>query len=47
VEVRFAPLIAAVLAGAKKPHLIEPLVSGLWLAVDVDTITSFAQQFQP
>jgi len=42
-----ASQLAALLDGAKKPHLVEPLVSGLWLAVDVDKITSFAQQFEP
>jgi hypothetical protein len=39
--------LAALFGGAKKPHLVEPLVSGLWLAVDVDKVTSFAQQFEP
>jgi hypothetical protein len=33
--------------GAKEPKLVEPLDSGVWLAVDVDRVTSFAQQFQP
>jgi hypothetical protein len=42
-----AAQLAGLVAGAKTPHLIEPLVSGLWLAVNVDKITSFAQQFQP
>jgi len=32
---------------ATTPKLIEGLASGLWLTVDVDTVTSFAQQFQP
>jgi hypothetical protein len=39
--------LAALIAGAKTPRLVEPLVSGVWLAVDVDKVTSFAQQFQP
>ena len=39
--------LAALVGGAKKPHLIEPLDSGLWLTIDIDTIKSFAQQFQP
>ncbi len=39
--------LAALVGGAKTPKLVEPLVSGVWLAVDVDTVTSFAQQFQP
>jgi hypothetical protein len=42
-----AAQLAALVAGAKTPKLVEPLVSGVWLAVDVDKITSFAQQFQP
>lgn len=39
--------LAALVAGAKTPHLLEPLVSGVWLSVDVDKVTSFSQQFQP
>ncbi|MGZ4334895.1 MAG: hypothetical protein ACXVRJ_11575 [Gaiellaceae bacterium] len=42
-----AAQLAALVAGAKTPKLVEPLVSGVWLAVDVDRITNFAQQFQP
>jgi hypothetical protein len=42
-----AAQLAALVGGAKTPKLIEPLDSGLWLRVDVDKITSFAQQFQP
>jgi hypothetical protein len=42
-----AAQLSALLAGAKAPKLIEPLDSGLWLTVDVDAVTSFAQQFQP
>jgi hypothetical protein len=42
-----AARLAALVAGAKTPKLIEPLDSGVWLAVDVDRVTSFAQQFQP
>jgi hypothetical protein len=42
-----AEQLAALVGGAKTPHLLEPLVSGVWLAVDVDKITSFAQQFAP
>ncbi|HKC78081.1 MAG TPA: hypothetical protein VKB70_06820 [Gaiellaceae bacterium] len=42
-----AAQLAALVGGAKTPKLIEPLVSGVWLAVDVDKVTSFAQQFQP
>jgi hypothetical protein len=39
--------LAALVGGAKTPKLVEPLDSGVWLAVDVDKVTSFAQQFQP
>jgi hypothetical protein len=39
--------LAALVGGAKTPHLTETLVSGVWLAVNVDTVTAFAQQFQP
>ena len=42
-----AAQLSAIVGGAKTPKLIEPLNSGLWLTVDVDTVTSFAQQFQP
>jgi len=42
-----AAQLAALVAGAKTPKLIEPLASGVWLAVAIDKITSFAQQFQP
>jgi hypothetical protein len=39
--------LAAIVGGATTPKLMEPLDSGLWLTVNVDTVTSFAQQFQP
>jgi len=42
-----APQLAELVRGAKTPKLVEPLSSGIWLAVDVDKVTSFAQQFQP
>jgi hypothetical protein len=42
-----AEQLSALLSGAKTPKLVEPLDSGVWLAVDVDKVTSFAQQFQP
>jgi hypothetical protein len=42
-----AAQLAALVGGAQTPQLIEPLASGLWLSVDVDKVTSFAQQFQP
>ena len=38
---------AAIVGGAKTPKLMESLESGLWLTVNVDTVTRFAQQFQP
>jgi hypothetical protein len=42
-----AAQLAALFGGAKTPRLFEPLESGLWLTVDVDIVTSFAQQYQP
>jgi hypothetical protein len=42
-----AKQLAALVGGAKTPQLLEPLASGVWLAVDVDKVTSFAQQFAP
>jgi hypothetical protein len=42
-----AAQLSALVGGAKTPKLMEALDSGLWLTVDVDTVTSFAQQFQP
>ena len=42
-----AGTLGALVGGAKTPKLIEPLDSGVWLMVDVDKVTSFAQQFQP
>jgi hypothetical protein len=42
-----ATQLAALVGGAKSPKLVEPLDSGVWLAVDLDRVTSFAQQFQP
>jgi hypothetical protein len=42
-----AAQLAALVGGAKTPKLVEPLGSGVWLSVDVDHVTSFAQQFQP
>ena len=39
--------LAAIVGGATTPHLMEPLDSGLWLTIDGDKVTSFAQQFQP
>jgi hypothetical protein len=39
--------LAAIVGGANTPKLMESLESGLWVTVNVDTVTSFAQQFQP
>ena len=40
-------LAAIVAKQPDAPKLMEPLDSGLWVTVNVDTVTSFAQQFQP
>jgi len=42
-----AAQLSALVGGATKPKLMEPLDSGLWVTVNVDTVTTFAQQFQP
>jgi hypothetical protein len=42
-----AAQLAALVGGATSPKLVEPLSSGLWLAVNVDKITFFVQQFEP
>lgn len=39
--------LAALVGGSKTPKLFESLASGLWLTVNGDTVTSFAQQYQP
>ena len=39
--------LSAIVGGATTPKLMEPLDSGLWVTVNGDTVTSFAQQFQP
>jgi hypothetical protein len=40
--------LASLIGGATTPKLMEPLsASGVWFTVNVDTVTSFAQQFQP
>lgn len=48
---RATPVTAAqleqVIAGTSSLQLFEPLDSGVWLTVHVDTIRSFAQQYQP
>ena len=42
-----AAQLSALVGGATTPKLMEPLESGLWVTVNADTVTSFAQQFQP
>lgn len=42
-----AAQLSALVGGATKPKLFEPLDSGLWVTVNGDTVTSFAQQYQP
>ncbi len=43
-----AAQLATFVDGGRKPFkLMESLDSGLWLTVDVDRVTSFAQQYQP
>ena len=42
-----AAQLSALVGGATQPKLMEPLDSGLWVTVNVDTVTAFAQQFQP
>ena len=44
---QLAALLGTAAPGTNKPKLMEGLDSGLWLTVDVDTVTSFAQQYQP
>jgi hypothetical protein len=39
--------LAALVGGSTTPKLFESLESGLWLTVNADTVTSFAQQYQP
>lgn len=36
-----------IVAGTSSLQLFEPLESGVWLTVHIDTIRSFAQQYQP
>jgi hypothetical protein len=42
-----AAQLSALVGGANALPLVEPLESGLWVTVNADTVTSFAQQFQP
>ena len=42
-----AAQLSALVAGTSSLELFEPLESGVWLTVRIDTIRSFAQQYQP
>jgi hypothetical protein len=42
-----AAQLAEIVAGTSPLQLFEPLESGVWLTVRIDTIRSFAQQYQP
>ncbi len=39
--------LAKLVNGTSTIKLFEPLESGVWLDVHIDTVTSFAQQYQP
>jgi hypothetical protein len=39
--------LARVLAGQSSVKLFEPLSSGVWIVVHIDTVRTFAQQYQP
>jgi hypothetical protein len=39
--------LADLVAGQKHVELFEPLDSGVWIAVNVDTICSVDQQYRP
>lgn len=39
--------LAALVGGSNTPKLFESLDSGVWLTVNADTVTSFAQQYEP
>jgi hypothetical protein len=39
--------LAQIVAGKSALKLFEPLSSGVWLLVHVDTVRAFAQQYQP
>jgi len=42
-----APQLAALVHHHSRLHLFEPLASGVWLSVHVDTVRTFAQQYLP
>ena len=39
--------LARLVAGTSRLKLFEPLESGVWLTVHIDTVRSFAQQYMP
>jgi len=39
--------LAAVVAGTSSIKLFEPLDSGVWISVHIDTVTAFRQQYRP
>ena len=39
--------LAALVAGKTPVKLFEPLESGMWIVVRIDTVRSFAQQYKP
>ena len=42
-----AAQLAQLVAGTSPLHLFEPLSSGVWLNVHIDTVRSFAQEYVP
>jgi hypothetical protein len=39
--------LAQIVAGKSSLKLFEPLSSGVWILVHVDTVRTFAQQYRP
>jgi hypothetical protein len=39
--------LAQIVAGKSSLKLFEPLSSGVWILVHVDTVRAFAQQYRP
>ena len=42
-----AAQLAQLVAGSSSPKLFEPLSTGVWILVHVDTVRTFAQQYVP
>ncbi|HVS85107.1 MAG TPA: hypothetical protein VHD91_05715 [Gaiellaceae bacterium] len=42
-----ADQLAAIVNGTSATKLFEPLDSGVWLTVHIDTVTAFQQQYRP